>query len=104
MQFFKKAGDRDAIDKIAYVAQPRFVCHCYALVHREARMCVYVGRDRQARVRSADPVLDSSSSVGARRRDNTLASLLHEAFKLLELRFKTYDHDGAGQKLEDAQC
>ena len=26
MQFFKKAGDRDAIDKIAYVAQPRFVC------------------------------------------------------------------------------
>ena len=50
-----------------------------------------------------DPVLDSSSSVGARRRDNTLASLLHEAFKLLELRFKTYDHDGAGQKL-DGRC
>jgi hypothetical protein len=33
------------------------------------------------------------------RRDNTLASLLHEAFKLLELRFQTYDHDRAGQPL-----
>ena len=31
-------------------------------------------------------------SVG---RDNSLASLLHEAFKLLELRFKAYDQDGA---------
>ena len=31
----------------------------------------------------------------AQPRDNSLASLLHEAFKLLELRFKLYDHDGA---------
>ena len=28
-------------------------------------------------------------------RDNSLASLLHEAFKLLEIRFQAYDHDGA---------
>eukprot|EP00286_Rhodomonas_abbreviata_P020854 CAMPEP_0181297642 /NCGR_PEP_ID=MMETSP1101-20121128/5351_1 /TAXON_ID=46948 /ORGANISM="Rhodomonas abbreviata, Strain Caron Lab Isolate" /LENGTH=705 /DNA_ID=CAMNT_0023402597 /DNA_START=27 /DNA_END=2144 /DNA_ORIENTATION=- len=28
-------------------------------------------------------------------KDNTLPSLLHEAFKLLEIRFANYDHDGA---------
>ena len=34
-------------------------------------------------------------SYTAAPKDNTLPSHLHEAFKLLEIRFANYDHDGA---------
>ncbi len=36
-----------------------------------------------------------SRAYVAAPRDNTLAAHLHEAFKLLEIRFANYDHDGA---------
>ena len=37
----------------------------------------------------------ASRAYTAQPKDNTLPSHLHEAFKLLEIRFANYDHDGA---------
>ena len=37
----------------------------------------------------------SARAYVAAPRDNSLAAHLHEAFKLLEIRFANYDHDGA---------
>lgn len=38
---------------------------------------------------------DAGKNYIAQPKDNTLPSLLHEAFKLLEIRFANYDADGA---------
>jgi hypothetical protein len=38
---------------------------------------------------------DPGKSYIAQPKDDTLPSLLHEAFKLLEFRFSNYDADGA---------
>lgn len=40
-------------------------------------------------------VTDPNKSYVAQPKDNTLQSLLHEAFKVLEMRFANFDHDGA---------
>ena len=37
----------------------------------------------------------SGKAYTAAPKDNTLPSHLHEAFRLLEIRFANYDHDGA---------